>query len=158
MPTPIEKAREALAKGLTQLPRAGLRLDYTLLLRRWPETPAWDSLSMDPLARQAQRGEPLTFAVTAPDVKPASLGFITAAGGVLKRGDLVVKVPRTAAFEAFLQMRLDDPTAVEGGPYPELARVEFVINGEPHQAVWARPGALTTIFAVRRLATEGEAT
>ncbi len=154
MANSIEKAREALARGLSQLPKAGLRLDYSLVLRRWPETPKWDSLSMDPAARNAARGEALTLNVLAPDVKPASLGFITATGGVLKSGDLVVKLPRTAAIEAFLQTRLDDPTADSGGPYPELARVEFVINGEVHQAVWAKPGALTSIFAVRKLPVE----
>jgi hypothetical protein len=154
MPSPIEKAREQLAKGLAHLPKAGLRLDYSLVLRRWPETSDWDVLSMDPAAREARRGEPLTLKVTAPDVTPASLGFITAAGGVIETGDLVVKLPRTAAIEAFLQTRLDDPTDTAGGPYPELARVEFVINGEAHRAVWARPGALTSIFAVRRLPIE----
>ena len=155
MPSPIEKAREQHAKGLAQLPKAGLRLDYTLVLRRWPETSDWGSLSMDPATREAERGEPITLAIAAPDVKPASLGFITASGGVLRAGDLVVKLPRTHAIEDFLRTRLDDPTGTTAGPYPELARVEFVINDEPHQAVWAKPGALTSIFAVRRRATEG---
>lgn len=155
MPTPIDKAREAIAKGLQKLPSAGLRLDYALTLRRWPETPQWGSLAMDPQARESERGEPLTLEIAAPDVRPASLAFLTTAGGLVKSGDLIVKLPRSAAVEAFLQARVDDPAGTAGGPYPELARVEFVINGEAYQAVWVKPGALTSVFAVRKLAKEG---
>lgn len=148
MPNPIESAREALAKGLSQLPSVGLRTDYALELRRYPDDQGQD-LDMDPDA-PATRGEPEVLAVDAPAITPASLGAIAASGGVVRAGDMVVKLVRTAAIEAFLKARVDAPASTTGGPYPEAERVEFWINGEPHRPVWWKPKAMTVAFTVRK--------
>lgn len=148
MPSPIENAREALQNGLKQLPAVGLRADYTLMLRRYPDAAA-DELNMDPSVGN-DRGAPQELAIEAPDVQPASLGAVQASGGVVRAGDMVVKLVRTAAVEAFLKVRLDDPTATTGGPYPEGERVEFWINGEPHRPIHWRPRAMTVTFTVRK--------
>lgn len=150
MPNPIEQAREALQQGLSQLPANGLRTDYALELRRYPDD-AGDDLNMDPEA-PATRGEPDRLVVAAPDVKPVSLAYQAVAGGLVQAGDLLVKLVRTAEVEAFLKARVDDPAGTTGGPYPELSRVEFWINGEPHRAIHARPKGLTVTFTVRRQA------
>lgn len=148
MPSPIENAREALQKGLTRLPAAGLRTDYALTLKRYPDAAA-DELNMDPTIGN-DRGAPQELVIEAPDVQPVSLGAIQVSGGVVKAGDLLVKLVRTAAVEAFLKVRLDNPGGITGGPYPEGERVEFWINGEPHRPIYWRPRAMTVKFTVRK--------
>ncbi|MNS39861.1 hypothetical protein D3C72_721590 [compost metagenome] len=148
MPTGIENARKALGAVGAKLLKLGLRRDYRLELRRYVEDPQGDPLSMDPT--ETGRGEPVRLVVEAPDVKPVNLSLIESAGGLVKSGDLSVKLPRTAELEAFLAARLDEPDATAGGPYPELERVEFWLNGEPYQAVFTRLAAVTVTFTVRK--------
>ena len=139
MTTPIDRGREKLAKAKAKLPKKGILADWTLTLRKYP---ADTGLSFDPASHTA--GTPATLVVEAPDVQPVSLAAVGLAGGLLMAGDVKVKLPRTAALEAFIGKP----------PYPDMPRVQFVMNGAIWQPVAAKAGLLQTVFTCRKLAKE----
>lgn len=140
MATPIDRARDTLGKAKAKLPKKGVLADWTLTLRKYPDTASNDDLNMDPTL--PARGTPVTLDVTAPDVKPVSVQLVSLSGGFLKAGDLAVKLPRTAALEAFLGK----------APYADLGRVEWVLNDGTYQAVRVNLGLLSAVFTLRKLA------
>lgn len=136
MATPIDRAREKLAKAKAKMPKKGILADWTLEIRKFPIDA---SLSFDPASHTS--GTATTLAVLAPDVQPVSLASVGLAGGLLQAGDVKVKLPRTAALEAL----------VGKPPYPDMSRCVFVMNGANWQPVAAKPSLLQVVFTCRKV-------
>lgn len=152
MSTPIERAREKLWAAAPKLYAKGLRRDFTLTLRR--VDPAANPLSMDPADTVEQPG--LSLAVPAPDVKAYSalqMAMIAQAlGGNFEISDYRIQLPRAAAVEDFLASVADPDGDGMGGPYPEMGRLLFDVNGQPCKPVRWEPRPLILRIYVRKIA------
>ena len=135
------KVGNALAGAAKKIFAAGLRQDYRLELRRYPDQATGNELSMDPdlEAVQADTDPVLALEVVAPKVSVFSgFGFLAvqeAAGGVVEVGDHVVEFGRSDDVEAFLKTRLRELDDPRNDPYPEMEWVVFRLNGEDYRPV-----------------------
>lgn len=143
MATAIENAREAIQKALeTALPKAGLRKDDKLFVKRYGDNPDDTSMSMVPEdAPNSVIAGPLEIKV--PEVKTSLYaGYFAKAnpsGGITKTGDArQIKFVRYKVIEDFLKQTFhetSDELNFADGPYPEIEFFTFVLNGIEYRPV-----------------------
>ena len=140
------------------MPKAGLRKDDKLFVKRYGDNPDDTSMSMVPEdAPNSVIAGPLEIKV--PEVKPyPGLGYLAtqvdAAGGLVKTGDMKrVKFVRYAVVENFLKQTFHEISAelnFADGPFPEIEFFTFVLNGLEYRPVrWVIDEIFIELWLVR---------